>query len=95
MLIEFDLQGSKTRHRGIFDTTGFWARFEEEVREGKVKEDGTFEWIVEGYKIFSHFSFAFYHESEEIATAVYDGLILALSGADWEHPKIGFISEIC
>ena len=85
MLIEFELNGSKCLHKGIFDTNGFWVRFEPEM-------DGEH---VDGYKLFSHFSFAFYHEESTIARDVFDGLCLALTGANWEKEGIGFIRELC
>ena len=71
MIIEFELQGSKCLHKGVFDTAGFWAKYETESELGEVV----------GYKIFSHFSFAFYHCDKEICDLVYSRLISVLRGA--------------
>lgn len=95
MIIEYELQGSKILHKGLFDTNGFWVRFEEEreiIQESSGKS--TFG-QVDGYKIYSHFSFTFEHTDKEIAKSVFNGLCLALSGADWESKEgIGFIKSI-
>ena len=96
MFIEFELQGSKCLHKGIFDTNGFWVKFEPEQEliecsNGLLIPDP----VIEGYKIFSHFSFAFYHKDERIAKEVFKGLVNALSGIDWQYPEIGFIREVC
>lgn len=86
MFIEFELKGSKALHKGVFDTTGFWARFEPQQEEG-------FE--PEGWKIYSHFSFSFYHEDFSKASMVYEALVNALNGFDWVTHEIGFIREVC
>ncbi len=91
MLVQFDLKGSKCNHKGIFDTNGFWAKFEEDVEELPFTTQN----FVNGYKIYSHFSFAYYHEDIAIANLVYQGLLGALSGIDWNDPQIGFIREVC
>lgn len=99
MFIEFDLKGSKARHKGVFDTTGFWVRFEPDFSEGwmvaHAEDPNNPVPDINGYKIFSHFSFAFYHENEDIALDVYVALVNCLAGHDWEDPEIGFIREVC
>ncbi len=90
MFIEFELQGSKCLHKGIFDTTGFWVKYEAET-----ETDQRFNSVPEGFKIFSHFSFAFFHTDEQIVKQVYGGLVAALCGLDWHVEKIGFIRNIC
>lgn len=89
MLIEFELKGSRTVHKGVFETTGFWARY-----DAHVEVDAPEQHKPDGYKIFSHFSFAYYHEDEKIAKEVYWGLLSALQGVDWKHKDIGYIREI-
>lgn len=84
MLIKYSLKGSKGDHIGVFDSTGFWARFEPEMDMD----------VVQGYKIYSHFSFAYYHEDKAIAMEVYEGLINTLTGDHFENPQIGFIEII-
>ena len=93
MIIEFELQGSKCLHKGIFDTTGFWVRYEVEEDLMIINDINTH--ISDGYKIFSHFSFSFYHTDERIAKQVYGGLIAVLCGLDWHLEEIGFIRKIC
>ena len=73
MIIEFKLQGSKCLHRGIFDTHGFWVRFEPHGEEGLAPE---------GWKLYSHCSFSFYHENADIVEEVYARLISVLRGAN-------------
>lgn len=92
MFIEFDLKGSKARHKGVFDTTGFWVRFEPQLEDDRSEGGGKF---IDGWKIFSHFSFSFYHEKEDVALDVYVALINALGGVDWEGDEIGYIREVC
>ncbi len=99
MIIEFELQGSKCLHKGIFDTTGFWVKYEEEFETIPVfnKEDGTFISCktITGYKIFSHFSFSFFHEEKITTQFVYCKLMQVLSGLDGgEIEGIGFIRRI-
>ena len=95
MIISYELKGSKGLHKGCFETTGFWATFQED-REHIVQPDGQIQMgEIEGYKIYSHFSFAFYHEDKTIVDAVFQGLVGALSGIDWEFPGVGFIREVC
>ena len=81
MIIEFELQGSKMLHKGIFDTTGFWVKFEPEIENGVVKEDGTFEWEILGWKLYSHFSFTFYHHDKDVVNLVYGKIVSVLRGA--------------
>ena len=86
MIIEFELQGSRCLHKGVFDTTGFWAKFEEESEIINQCKD------IEGYKIYSHFSFSFFHEDKEVVETVWEGLTRVLEfGNDWDHKDIGFI----
>ena len=82
MIIEFELQGSKCLHKGIFDTDGFWVKYEAEIENGRIKEDGTFEWEILGYKLYSHFSFTFYHNDKSVVDLVYNRLISILRGSN-------------
>ena len=90
MIIEFELKGSKMLHKGVFDTTGFWVKFD---------FDYEYDWCdiskdVATYKIYSHFSFTFEHVDKEIAKSVFDGLCKALAGYDFVLNEIGFIREV-
>lgn len=83
MIIEFELVGSQMLHKGVFDATGFWAKFD--VEQCDVTKE------VLSYKIYSHFSFTFEHVDKSVALNVFDGLVGALSGVDFEYSNIGFI----
>jgi hypothetical protein len=86
MIIEFDLQGSQMSHKGVFETTSFWAKYDKELCD-VTKE-------VLYYKIYSHFSFTFEHEEEWVAKSVYKGLCSALTGCDFVLDSVGFIREV-
>ena len=86
MIIEFELQGSQILHKGVFDSTGFWAKFDSDYCD-ITKEITT-------YKIYSHFSFSFEHTEERIAKHVFKGLCDALSGCDFVLDSVGFIREV-
>ena len=78
MIIEFELQGSKCLHKGIFDTTGFWVKYEVDyLDEANIGNPNA----INGYKIFSHFSFCFYHHDKAVCDLVYSRLISVLRGA--------------
>lgn len=87
MFIEFELKGSQLLHKGIFETTGFWVKFDAE------RCDITKEAL--SYKIYSHFSFTFEHQDFDISRKVFNGLALALRGEMWEDTAVGFIRPIC
>lgn len=90
MIVEFELRGSKCLHKGIFDTQGFWVRYEVEME--MISPHGN---IVTGYKIFSHFSFAFYHEEKEIVDQVYHALVdIIREGGEKILQDIGFIKVL-
>ena len=86
MIIEFELQGSQLLHKGVFDTNGFWAKFDTERCD--ISGD------IECYKIYSHFSFTFEHVDRSVAINVFNGLVGALSGVDFEYSNIGFIRSV-
>ena len=96
MIIEFELQGSRCLHKGLFETTGFWVKFEPEV-EGDA-HSGAIKNIL-GYKIYSHFSFSFYHEDYEVAHEVYRALC-SICGEPWGQVRpvrikdIGYIKRL-
>jgi hypothetical protein len=98
VIIEFELQGSKCLHKGIFDTDGFWVKFEPQIEEiQNVPEVGmvTLEQIVTGWKLYSHFSFSFFHEDKEIVNLVYARLISVLRGSNnVEMENIGYFRKI-
>jgi hypothetical protein len=81
MIIEFELQGSKCLHKGIFDTHGFWVKYDEEGEHG-LDEAGNPVWRCDGYKIFSHCSFAFYHTEKAISDLVWARLLSVLRGSN-------------
>lgn len=86
MFIEFELKGTQLLHKGIFETTGFWVKFDAEICD--ISKEPL------SYKIYSHFSFTFEHKDLDIADKVFNGLALALSGKVWEDPAVGFIKPI-
>ncbi len=89
MIIEFELQGSKMLHKGLFDTTGLWVKYEE---EGEFIEDL---WVLYGYKIYSHISFAYYHTDKTFVDLVYSKLISVLRGAqNADIEGIGYIRKL-
>lgn len=100
MIIEFELQGSKCLHKGAFDTTGFWVKYEPEldgdiVRNNKDQIFGAYVDKIVGYKIFSHFSFAFYHEEKVLVDSVYTVLMGCLRGSPGKDiPGVGFIKKL-
>lgn len=95
MIIEFELQGSKCLHKGIFDTTGFWVKYEPDMEGGEVNANCEFAGIINGYKIFSHFSFSFYHTDKAIVDLVYSRLITVLRGANnVDIEGIGYIRRL-
>lgn len=81
MIIEFQLQGSKFLHKGLFDTHGIWVKFEEEG-EHVLDDSGNAVFRIDGYKLYSHFSFAFYHHDKDVCDLVYNRLISVLRGAN-------------
>lgn len=86
MIIEYELQGSKCLHKGIFETTGFWLRNEPHGEDLSNPE---------GWKLYSHSSFAFYHENKEIFDLVYARLISVLRGsASVEIENIGYFRKL-
>lgn len=92
MIIEFQLQGSKMLHKGLFDTDGVWIKFEaqycDEYNIGNPN-------AIDGYKIYSNFSFAFYHTDKAICDLVYSKLVSVLRGsvaADIED--VGYIRKL-
>lgn len=66
MIIEYELKGSITTHKGIFDTTGFWCTFEEDK---EVLDALRF--THNGWKIYGFGSFSFFHTDYEVANEVY------------------------
>ncbi len=93
MIVEFELQGSKCLHKGIFSTDGFWVKFEEDVELIEIHDHSDLKIEVgkrkllearphiKGYKLYSHMSFAFFHENKEIVDLVYFRLISVLRGS--------------
>lgn len=91
MIIEFELQGSKCLHKGVFDTDGFWVRYEDNSEN--VQKYG--EEAKTGFTIYSHCSFAFYHEIKEIVDLVYARLISVLRGsASIDIDNIGYFRKL-
>ncbi len=84
MLIEFELQGSRALHKGIFDTSGFWVKYEASIDEGLREFDDSGVPIdrPDGYKIYSHFSFAYYHTDKAVVDLVYSRLVSVLRGSN-------------
>lgn len=98
MIIEFELQGSKCLHKGIFDTDGFWVKYEAEVEKiQQVPEVGMVMMVDEitGWKLYSHFSFAFFHEDKAVVELVYARLISILRGShSVEIENVGYIRKV-
>ncbi len=99
MIIEFELQGSKCLHKGLFDTTGFWVKYEPEMEAqlSKNHEDAvaTVIEVPKGWKLYSHFSFAFYHEDKAIVDMVYNVLTGCLRGSQGRDIEgIGYIKKL-
>lgn len=95
MIIEYELHGSKALHKGLFDSQGFWVRFEAEIDEMGKNLKGEPVFIVSGYKLFSHFSFNYYHEDESVVRAVYCALLDVLAGKlDKNIEGVGYIREV-
>ena len=88
MIIEFDLQGSISVHRGIFETTGFWVRFEEESETINDKK------YVSGYKLYNNGSFSFYHTDKKTVDRVALALraILGKKSLNENIKDVGYIS---
>ena len=80
MIIEFHLQGSKMLHKGLFDTLGFWVKYEIEC-DTSIVDKVTNKYPIEGFKLYSHFSFAYFHTEKEIVDLVYARLLSVLRGA--------------
>jgi hypothetical protein len=98
MIIEFELQGSRSLHKGIFDTDGFWVKYEAET-ESVSAEAGeatiNLAWEIVGYKLYSHFSFAFFHEKKEVVDLVYSRLISVLRGANSvDIENVGYFRKV-
>ena len=88
MIIEYELNGSKQVHRGMFETTGFWLRIEN-MADRPMPLDGVKQ---EGYVLCNHGSFGFYHEHPGACETVLGALMLAMQdGENWEDPKLGWI----
>ncbi len=92
MVIEFELQGSKCLHKGIFDTTGFWLKFEPQLEDDMSAGGGKF---IDGWKIYSHFSFSYFHEDKAKADAVYKAIVQCFrSGSNIDLEGIGYIRRV-
>jgi|SRR6185503_17238310 len=107
MIVEFELQGSKILHKGVFDTQGFWVKYEEDAELVLIHDHSDLtipvgnrpilESVreVSGYKLYSHFSFSFYHTDKEIVDQVYSRLISILRGTNSvEIDGVGFIRKL-
>jgi len=88
MIIQFDLRGSVARHKGIFDTTGFWVKY------GIDCDDVTKE--VTAFKLWSHFSFTYESRDSDKTDAVLNALAGIIDGThwNWEDPEIGFLKVL-
>ncbi len=92
MIIEFELQGSNTLHKGLFDTHGLWIKYD--IQYGEKHAIGEPE-AIEGYKLYSHFSFAFFHTDKEVCDLVYSRLISVLRGANnIDIEGVGYIRKV-
>lgn len=91
MLVEFELQGSRCLHKGIFDTQGFWVKYETEEEELPMTTSN----FTVGYKLYSHFSFSFFHEDKKVVDLVYARLISVLRGSNnVEMDEIGYFRKL-
>lgn len=75
MIIEYELKGSITTHKGIFDTEGFHVVMEDDK---EVIDANRF--VHNGWKIYGMCMFSFFHESHAIVLEVYNSLIDVLDG---------------
>ncbi len=92
MIIEFELKGSKCLHKGIFDSTGFWVRYEPDT-DHDLPDDHPDR--ITGYKLFSHFSFAFYHTEKAIVDSVYTVLMGVFRGSPGKDIEgVGYIRKL-
>lgn len=91
MIIEYELNGSKQVHRGMFETTGFWLRIEN-MADRPMPLDGVKQ---EGYVLCNHGSFGFFHDSKEAVDEVLRAILQAMvDGYQWHHATLGVIREI-
>jgi len=91
MIIEYELNGSQLTHKGIFDTHGFWVRFEP-MRCDINRE-------IQSYNIYGHFSFTYETKSQEDALKVFNGLLEILqeghnNSNSWHDARLGYIKVI-
>lgn len=92
MLIQYDLQGTLLRHRGIFDTHGFYVKVEVEKPETKAKDD------LPIYKMYSHFGFTFETTDQKVFEKVYGELIKCLDAGfnldKYNITDVGFFKKL-
>lgn len=75
MVIDYELQGSYARHKGVFETTGFSATFEEQRDQVTAKTS-----VIAGYKIVGMNGFAYFSEEYQNADEVYQALVEVING---------------
>jgi len=92
VIVEFELEGSKGLHKGIFDTEGFWVKYE--VDKDMDLSDADTD-VIYGYKLYSHFSFAYFHHDKDVVDLVYNRLISVLRGSiNVEIEGVGYIRRL-
>lgn len=90
MIIEYELKGSITTHRGVFDTTGFHVVMEEDKEAVNAT---TF--VSNGWKIYGMCNFSYYHEDYDVVNEVYRVLCDVLDGViRLDIRDIGYIRRI-
>lgn len=90
MIIEYELKGSITTHRGVFDTTGFWCTFEEDKEVIDASRS-----VSNGWKIYGFGQFSFFHKDYEVTNEVYRVLTDVMDGViRLDIDGVGYIRRI-
>ena len=83
MFIEYALNGSKTLHKGAFDTTGFWIKYDFEICDISLE--------IVTYKIYSLCSFAYEHTDKAKVDSVFDAICAATAGESTSISDVGYV----
>lgn len=90
MIIEYELKGSITTHKGIFDTTGFHVVMEE---DREVIDANRF--VHNGWKIYGMCMFSYFHEDFAVVNEVYRVLCDVIDGMlRLDIDGVGYIRRI-
>ncbi len=92
MIIAYELKGSQQMHIGMFETTGFWLRYEEDRDDTETIKES--EDVI--YKIYGAFNFAYETTEKLHADAVFKILKQAIQ-TGYEQPincPVGYVQVI-